>query len=151
MVIKNVVGWMLAGVLVAGSVTGHEPARRADRTRTGQGAPKYRVLFNHFQAPTLTLFMADADGKNERPPPPGGLEYSPRYSRPLMDRVYRRAERAGRHLPDASDGSGVERLTDDPAFDDQGAPSPDGRTLAFVSTRGGGTTDIWLMDVASKA
>mgnify|MGYP003694691355 CR=1 FL=1 len=38
MVIKNVVGWMLAGVLVAGSVTlVHEPARRADRTADRPG------------------------------------------------------------------------------------------------------------------
>ena len=33
------------------------------------------------------------------------------------------------------DGSGLERLTDDPALDDQAAFSPDGNQLAFVSTR----------------
>ncbi|MGB6449546.1 MAG: hypothetical protein WBE92_02220 [Steroidobacteraceae bacterium] len=47
------------------------------------------------------------------------------------------------------DGSGLERLTDSPAFDDQGALSPDRRTLAFVSTRDGGTANIWLLDIAS--
>ncbi len=124
----------------------------APATEAQGSAPKYRVLFNHFQAPTLTLFMADADGKNERPLlPPGGLEYSPRYSADGRWIVYT-GERNG--LADIyrmhPDGSGVERLTNDPAFDDQGALSPDGRTLAFVSTRGGGTADIWLMDVASK-
>jgi Tol biopolymer transport system component len=31
------------------------------------------------------------------------------------------------------DGSGLERLTDDRAYDDQGALSPDGKQLAFVS------------------
>ncbi|MGH8220490.1 MAG: hypothetical protein ACREUT_18295 [Steroidobacteraceae bacterium] len=45
------------------------------------------------------------------------------------------------------DGSAVERLTDSPAFDDQGALSPDGKTLAFVSTRGGGTANVWLLDL----
>jgi TolB protein len=46
------------------------------------------------------------------------------------------------------DGSGLERLTDSPSFDDQGALSPDGGTLAFVSTRGGGTANIWLLNLA---
>lgn len=119
---------------------------------TASASPKYRVLFNHFQAPTMTLFVADADGKNERALlPTSGLEYSPRYSANGQWIVYT-AEQNG--LADIyrmhPDGSGVQRLTDDPAFDDQGALSPDGRTLAFVSTRGGGTADIWLMDVASK-
>ena len=36
------------------------------------------------------------------------------------------------------DGSGLERLTDEPAYDDQGALSPDGKQLVFVSSRGTG-------------
>ena len=48
------------------------------------------------------------------------------------------------------DGSDLERLTDDPAFDDQGVLSPDGRTLAFVSTRGSGTANLWLLDLATR-
>jgi Tol biopolymer transport system component len=44
----------------------------------------------------------------------------------------------------------VERLTDDPAFDDQGVLSPDGRTLAFVSTRAGGTANIWVLELSSR-
>ncbi|HEY6455485.1 MAG TPA: hypothetical protein VIY90_09430 [Steroidobacteraceae bacterium] len=47
------------------------------------------------------------------------------------------------------DGSGLERLTDSAAFDDQGTLSPDGRTLALVSTRDGGTANIWLLDIAT--
>ena len=31
-----------------------------------QGAGKHRVLFNRFLVPDLALFIADADGKNER-------------------------------------------------------------------------------------
>jgi Tol biopolymer transport system component len=48
------------------------------------------------------------------------------------------------------DGSGVERLTDDPAYDDQAVLSPDGKTLAFVSSRGTGRARIWLLDLASR-
>lgn len=42
----------------------------------------------------------------------------------------------------------MEQLTHDPAFDDQGALSPDNTRLVFVSTRGGGTANIWLLDIA---
>src|SRR4030095_11096409 len=48
------------------------------------------------------------------------------------------------------DGLGLERLTDDPAFDDQGALSPDGSSLAFVSTRDGGSTDIYILDMKTR-
>lgn len=46
------------------------------------------------------------------------------------------------------DASRLERLTDDPAFDDQGALSPDGKNLAFVSSRSG-QADIWVLDLAT--
>lgn len=49
-----------------------------------------------------------------------------------------------------ADGSGLEQLTSDPAFDDQGALAPDNSTLAFVWTRDGGFANIWLLDLASK-
>jgi hypothetical protein len=38
---------------------------------------------------------------------------------------------------------------DHPAYDDQAALSPDGRSLAFVSTRTG-QADIWMLDLATK-
>ncbi len=49
-----------------------------------------------------------------------------------------------------ADGSGLARLTDDGAFDDQGALSPDGRSLAFVSSRSG-QADIWVLELATHA
>jgi len=48
------------------------------------------------------------------------------------------------------DGTGLERLTDDPSFDDQASVSPDGRTMAFVSTRSGGIAHLWLLDLETK-
>ena len=96
--------------------------------------------------------IADADGKNERPlVPHGTLEYSPSYSADGKWVVFTK-ETAG--LSDIyrihPDGSDLERLTDDPAFDDQGVLSPDGRTLAFISTRGSGTANLWLLDLATR-
>lgn len=113
---------------------------------------RYRVLFNRYLVPTMTVFIADADGTNERAlVPTVGLEYSPSYSPDGQWIVYT-AERKGqadiyRIHPD---GTGLQQVTDDPAFDDQGSLSPDGKMLAFVSTRGSGTANIWVMDTSSR-
>src|SRR4029077_18848705 len=102
------------------------------------------------------VMIADADGKNERllAPHAGAAvatEYSPSWSADGQWIVYTQ-ERGGssdiyRIRPD---GSGLEQLTDDPAFDDQGVLSPDGRSLAFISTRGSGTANLWRLDLASR-
>ena len=120
-------------------------------TGFAQTAPaKHKVLFNRFRLQELSIMIADADGRNERPlAPHGTLEYSPSFSADGKWVVFTK-ETAG--LSDIyrihPDGSDPERLTDDPAFDDQGVLSPDGRTLAFISTRGSGTANLWLLDLA---
>jgi len=45
---------------------------------------------------------------------------------------------------------GLEQLTDDAAYDDQAALSPDGSSLAFVSTRDAGSTDIYILDLKTR-
>ena len=124
--------------------------RQVNQTADTRSAKRH-VLFNRYQVPVMTVFTADADGTNERALVPShGLEYSPSYSGDGQWVVFT-AEPTGqadiyRIHPD---GTGLEQLTDDPAFDDQGTLSPDGRTLAFVSTRERGTADIWLLDLRS--
>ncbi|MGH9145022.1 MAG: TolB family protein, partial [Vicinamibacterales bacterium] len=49
-----------------------------------------------------------------------------------------------------ADGTGLERLTVNPAYDDQAAFSPDGKQLVFVTTRNGGTADLWTMDLQTR-
>jgi Tol biopolymer transport system component len=97
------------------------------------------------------LFVSD--GKIERPlVAPSGLDYNPSFSSDGQWIVFT-SDRSGsadiyRVHPD---GSGLERLTDDPAFDDQGTLSPNGRQLAFVSTRKGGHANIWVLDLVAHA
>ena len=115
-----------------------------------QSAAKHRVLFNRFLVPEIALFVADADGKNERALPHQEREYSPSLTSDGNWVVFT-SERAGqadlyRMHPD---GSGLEQLTDDPAFDDQGSLSPDGKSLAFISTRGEGFANLWLLELTS--
>ena len=119
---------------------------------SAQPAAKHRILFNRFRVPESALFIADADGKNERRlTTHGESEYSPSLSL-NGNWVAFTSERMGqadiyRVHPD---GTGLEQLTNDPAFDDQAALSPDAGTLAFVSTRGNGHANIWLLEIASK-
>ena len=47
-------------------------------------------------------------------------------------------------------GADLERLTDSAAFDDQAAFSPDGRQIVFVTSRAGGTADLWMLDVQTR-
>ena len=113
---------------------------------------KHRVLFNRFRMPEIAIHVANADGSNEHAVAAHEeREYSPSLSASGEWVVYT-AEHAGQAdiFRVHPDGSGRERLTNDPAFDDQGTLSPDGKTLAFVSTRAAGTADIWLLDVARK-
>jgi Tol biopolymer transport system component len=48
------------------------------------------------------------------------------------------------------DGTGVERLTDHAAYDDQAVLSPNGKTITFVSSRATGRTSIWVLDLATR-
>ena len=125
--------------------------QRAASPAEASSATKH-VLFNRYQTPVMAVFIAEADGTGERgllPTP--DLAYSPSFSADGEWVVFT-AEPEGQAdlFRVHPDGTGLEQLTDDPAFDDQGTLASDGRTLAFVSTRARGTADLWVMDLASK-
>ena len=94
-----------------------------------QPASKHRVLFNRFRVPEVALFVADADGKNEFALPHGESEYSPSLTSDGKWIVFT-SEHAGQSdlYRIHPDGTGLDQLTDDPAFDDQGSLSPDGKS-----------------------
>ena len=95
-----------------------------------------------------SLFVSNADGNGEQKVTEGSLDYDPVWS-PDGQWIVFTSERDGsadlyRMRPD---GSGVEPLTDDPAYDDQAAFSPDGSRIAYVTTRAGGRANLWTLDL----
>jgi len=112
--------------------------------------PKARLVCD-CRFPAYKLYIANADGSNERELLPGtASSYNASFSADGRWIIFT-SDRSGfadiyRVHPDRS---GLEQLTHGPELDDQGALSPDGKTLAFVSTREGGTANIWLLDLAT--
>src|SRR5437660_4017664 len=116
--------------------------------------PKQTMLMNRLGPSQMTLYIANADGSNERALfSSSGFDYNASFS-PDGKWIVFTSERNGSGEADLYrvrvDGSGLERLTDDPALDDQAAFSPDGNQVAFVSTRGAHTANIWIMDLRTR-
>jgi len=111
-----------------------------------------RIVFLRLAPAESTLYIADADGSDEQPlTQPGSMNYNPAWS-VRGDWIAFTSDRAGsadlfRVHPD---GTGLERLTDDPAFDDQAAFSPDGKRIVFVSTRAAGRANLWTLDISTR-
>jgi TolB protein len=95
-----------------------------------------RIVFLRSAPAESTLYIANADGSEEKPlTQPGSMNYNPAWSA-RGDWIAFTSDRAGSAdlFRMHSDGTGQERLTDDPGFDDQAAFSPDAKRIAFVST-----------------
>ena len=118
---------------------------------SADGAFKERIVILGGGPTRIGLFLAHADGFDERPLLPGPeVNYNPSFSADGKWIVFT-SDRGGsadiyRVHPN---GTGLQRLTDNPAFDDQGALSPNDSTLAFISTRERGTANVWLLDLAT--
>jgi Tol biopolymer transport system component len=134
--------WALVGVLAGMAAT--VPAMGKDI-----------MLMNRIGPSKLELYVANADGTGEHRLLPDSkfLDYDPSFSADGQWIVFT-SERDGDGQADIwrvhADGTGLERLTSDPSLEDVGVLSPDGKKLAYVSTKGGArTANIWVMDVAT--
>jgi TolB protein len=115
-------------------------------------AARDRIFVDQWGPTRSELFIALADGSNARKLVAGlELDYNASISVDGQWVVFT-SERHGSAdiFRVRVNGMGLERLTDDPAFDDQAALSPDGGSVAFVSSRGGGSTDIYLLDLKTR-
>lgn len=111
-----------------------------------------RLVFAQLAPARIGVFVSEASGEQERALLSGdGRDYNPTWSADGRWIVFTSERHESADLYRIHpDGSGLERLTDDPAFDDQGVLSPDGTRLAFVSTRAGGRANIWVLDLRSR-
>jgi Tol biopolymer transport system component len=100
----------------------------------------------------IGVFVSAADGSGEHPLlAAADVDYDPTWSPDGMSVVFTSERHGSADLYRVKpDGTALERLTDSPAYDDQAAYSPDGRRLVFVSTRAGGTADLWTLDVETR-
>ena len=110
-----------------------------------------RILMTRLGPSQSSLFVSNADGSGEQKLTEGYLDYNPVWS-PDGQWIVFTSERNGsadlyRMRPD---GSGLERLTDDPAYDDQATLSPDGNRIAFVTTRAEGKANLWILDLKTR-
>lgn len=122
------------------------------RAPTAKG--KLGVMFMNRIAPSSSvLYLADANGSNERQllsDRDADFEYHASFS-PDGEWITFTSERAGDGQSDIyrvrADGTGLEKLVATPSFEDAGVLSPDGKLLAYVSTEGNYTTNIWVKNI----
>ena len=112
------------------------------------------MLMNRIGPSSSELFVANSDGTGEHPLlAKSGFDYHASYAA-NGKWISFTSERNGFGQADIyrvhPDGTGLERLTDSPALDDQSALSPDASQLAFVSTRVTHRANVWIMDVKSR-
>jgi TolB protein len=133
-------GRLLIVLLTAttGLVLAHQPSKTIAYARLGPSQ--------------VQLFVSNADGTAERPLlDSDSLDYNPAWS-PDGQWIVFTSERNGsadlyRVKPD---GTELQQLTANLAYEDQADLSPDGQKLAFVSTRADGTADLWIRDLGTN-
>jgi Tol biopolymer transport system component len=115
-------------------------------SRTNRGV----MLMNRIAPSVSELYLASTDGSNERKLlGDSKFEYNPSFC--ANGDVVFTSERNGDGQSDVfiarENGTGIRPLVTSIAMDDAGVLSPDGRTLAFVSTRNGYRANLWLLDL----
>ncbi|ESZ89568.1 hypothetical protein SBOR_10048 [Sclerotinia borealis F-4128] len=140
----------------AGRCVSDTPRAHYPRSGNGSDPGKKGVMFMNRIAPSLsTLYIANTDGSNERQllsDNSSSFDYHGNFS-PDGQYIIFTTERNGDGQSDIyrvkTDGTKLESLVETPSFEDAGVLSPDGLTLAYVSTQGNFTANIWVKDLAT--
>ncbi|KAL3418523.1 WD40 domain protein beta propeller [Phlyctema vagabunda] len=129
-------------------------APRASTPSSIAAPGKQGVMFMNRIAPSVsTLYVANTDGTNERPllaTNDSAFEYHASFS-PDGQWITFTSERAGDGQSDIyrvrTNGSDLEELVATPSFESVGVLSPDNTMLAYVSTQGNYTANIWVKNL----
>ena len=147
---RNFLGGATAAAL---ALAQHPLAALAEESKKASGK-EGALLLNRIGPSASQIFIANADGSNERKLiDSGSLDYNASFSADGQWVVFT-SERDG--LGNSNiyrarvDGSEVERLTDSPAVEDAAVFSPDGSKVAFVSTRDTLLANIWVLDLKTR-
>src|SRR5260370_18218880 len=113
---------------------------------------KNTILVNRIGPSGGELFIANGDGSGEHKLNSGGsMDYDAMFSADGKWIVFTSERNGSANIYRIhSDGSGLERLTDDDGFDDQASLSPDDNQLALVSTHVSGTNNIWILALKTR-
>jgi Tol biopolymer transport system component len=145
---RAALGTLLAAAAAAGAAACADLSSPAPRVPAGSAADGLLLESRVDGPPSVILFEAGATRGRALALPGGMMAKDPAPS-PDGTRVAfvsrREGERDDVWVVNA-DGTGLRRLTTDPARDDQPAWSPDGRRIAFRSLRAGRLGDVWVMD-----
>jgi Tol biopolymer transport system component len=112
-----------------------------------------RIIVDRFIPNKSVIYVAKANGSDEKPflQRGGELDYNATYSSDGKWVAFTSERDGSAELyRTKSDGTGLERLTNNPAYDDQAAFSPDAERIVFVSSREGGHANLWILDVATR-
>ncbi|KAI0103384.1 tat pathway signal sequence domain-containing protein [Nemania sp. FL0031] len=119
-------------------------------------AGKKGIFYMNRIAPSgAQLYIANADGSNAKPlmgNQTNAFDYHASWSADGKWIVFtseRRLDGQSDIYRVRPDGTGLETLVDTDAFEDAGSFSPDGKKLAFVSTSGNYTANIWIKDLVT--
>lgn len=111
------------------------------------------MLMNRIAPSVSVLHIANLDGTNERKLlAESGFDYNGNLTKNqewLIFTSERRADGQSDIYRAKTDGTAITPLVLSDSMDDAGTLSPDGRTLAFVSTRNGYRANIWILDIQS--
>lgn len=110
------------------------------------------IVFARLGPSQTRLFISNADGTAERPfLEADSLDYNPVWSRDGQWIVFTSERNGSADLYRVKpDGTRLQRLTTNPAYDDQADFSPDGQKLVFISTRAYSTADLWIRDLRTN-
>ena len=116
-----------------------------------QPQPK-TIVYGRVGPSQIQLFVSNADGTAERPLlDSDSLDYNPAWSADGQWIVFTSERNGSADLYRVKpDGTGLQRLTTNRAYEDQADLSPDGQKLAFVSTRADDTADLWIRDLGTN-